>query len=57
MLVVSLERDLLEDMMIGTVEGQAIYVETGEGSLLAANMEETALPRIPTGMRLSLIHI
>ena len=50
-LVVSLERDLLEDMMIGTVEGQAIYVETGEGSLLAANMEETALPRIPTGMR------
>ncbi len=51
MLVVSLERDLLEDMMIGTVEGQAINVETGEGSLLAANMEETALPRIPTGMR------
>lgn len=50
-LVVSLERDILEDMMIGTVEGQAIYVETGEGSLLAANMEEEMLPRIPSGMR------
>lgn len=50
-LVVSLERDILEDMMIGAVEGQAVYVETGEGSLLATNMEETALPRIPSGMR------
>lgn len=50
-LVVSLERDILEDMMIGAVEGQAVYVETEEGSLLAANMEEQALPRIPAGLR------
>lgn len=50
-LVVSLERDILEDMMIGAVEGQAVYVETEEGSLLAANMEEQTLPRIPAGLR------
>lgn len=50
-LVVSLERDILEDMMIGAVEGQAVYVETEEGSLLAANMEEQALPRISAGLR------
>lgn len=56
-LVVSLERDILEDMMIGAVEGQAVYVETGEGSLLAANMEEQALPRIPSGMRNEQDHV
>lgn len=50
-LAVSLERDILEDMMIGAVEGQAVYIETGEGNLLAANMEEARLPRIPLGIR------
>lgn len=50
-LAVSLERDILEDMMIGAVEGQAVYIETGEGNLLAANMAEAVLPRIPLGIR------
>ncbi len=50
-LAVSLERDILEEMMIGTVEGQAVYMETEEGNLLAANGEENTLLRIPFGIR------
>lgn len=50
-LAVSLERNILEEMMMESVEGQSIYLETEEGDLLAANVEEESLLRIPLGKR------
>lgn len=50
-LTVSLERRFLDEMMIGVVEGQEIYMETVEGNLLASNMGEDAVTRVPLGQR------
>lgn len=50
-LAVSLDRDILEDMMIGSVEGQVIYLETEEGDLLASNVENDDFTRIEAGRR------
>lgn len=50
-LAVSLDRDLLEDRMIGAVEGQTIYLETAQGDLLASSREDGEFPRIAAGQR------
>lgn len=50
-LAVSLEKDLLENMMIGTAEGQMIYLETEEGDLLASNVENDKVVRLDPDKR------
>lgn len=50
-LAVLLERQYLEDMLIGTAKQQLMYLETAEGSLLASNVPSEELIRIPLAYR------
>lgn len=50
-LTIITERRKLEEMLENAYEGQALYLETAEGELLAANLPEEALPRLPISRR------
>lgn len=50
-LTIITERRSLEEMLQNAYEGQALYLETAEGELLAANLPEEALPRLSISQR------
>ena len=45
------EQDYLEEMLVASTEGQILYLETADGTLLASNVPEEELPRVPLGER------
>ena len=51
-LSVSLERSLLEDLLIGASPDQILYLETASGSLIAANRPEEELVRLAPEYRM-----
>ena len=51
-LSVSLERSLLEELLIGAAPDQLLYLETSSGSLIAANCPEEELIRLPAEVRM-----
>lgn len=44
-------REQLEKMLVASTEGQILYLETADGTLLASNVPEEELPRVSLGMR------
>lgn len=50
-LAVLFEREHLGKMLVASTEGQILYLETADGTLLASNVPEEELPRVPLGMR------
>ena len=50
-LTIMTERDRLEEMLKNAYEGQALYLETVEGELLASNLPEEELFRISVSQR------
>lgn len=50
-LSVIFEREQLGKMLVASTEGQILYLETASGTLLASNVPEEKLPRVPLGMR------
>lgn len=50
-LAVLLERKYLEDMLIDSAKQQIMYLETAEGSLLASNVSQEELIRLPLEYR------
>ena len=51
-LAVLFERKYLEEMLVGYLESQMMYLETAEGTLLASNVPEEELMRLPLGERM-----
>lgn len=51
-LSVLLEKKQLEEMLVGYLKNQMIYLETAQGTLLASNVPEEELVRIPLGGRM-----
>lgn len=50
-LTIMTERKNLEEMLKSAYEGQALYLETAEGEVLASNLPEGELPRISIAQR------
>lgn len=50
-LAVLVERKSLEEILLNTVKGQIIYLEAEDGSILASNVGEEELNRLPKGQR------
>lgn len=50
-LAVVFEQKYLEELLVASTEDQCLYLETADGMLLAANMPEEALQRLPLGQR------
>lgn len=50
-LAVLFERKYLEEMLVGYLESQMMYLETAQGTLLASNVTEEELVRLPLGER------
>lgn len=50
-LSVMFEQQRLEEMLVASVEEQILYLESADGTLLAANIPEEDIPRIPLGER------
>lgn len=51
-LAVSFDRRILEDMLIGSVENQIIYLETADGNLLAGTFPGEETVRLPLEQRM-----
>ncbi len=50
-LTIRMEQRNLESMLENSYEGQAMYLETADGVLLASNLPEEELPRLPVSKR------
>ncbi len=50
-LSVLLDTNYLEEMLVGYLKNQVMYLETAEGTLLASNVPEDELERLPLGER------
>lgn len=50
-LSVLLDKTYLEEMLVGYLKNQIMYLETAEGTLLASNIPEEELERLPLGER------
>lgn len=50
-LSVVLDKAYLEEMLVGYLKNQIMYLETAEGTLLASNIPEDELVRLPLGER------
>lgn len=50
-LTIMTERTKLEEMLKNSYEGQALYLETAEGDLLASNLPQETLPRVSISQR------
>ncbi len=48
---VLIEKKYLKEMLVGSATNQVIYLETAEGELLASNVEESDILRLPLGNR------
>lgn len=50
-LAVVFEQKYIEELLVASAEDQILYLETSDGMLLAANVPEEALRRLPLGQR------